>query len=296
VFDERKARGRLDNFLRKAEKKNTRKDMLKEWTKKGRFRVPETPGPEDELRAVEEPRRGQLTEAVRRYADETLAEPPEGMHADYFAVRDVAWRLGAGTGSLGVPRFYVLINGVDKELKTDSILDVKRQSRPTAYHFLDEQDQHEYRFFTDQKPGQDAIWHAAAYRSMAKDTDDHLGWLELSDGYYSVRERSFFKDTFKIEKLNTRARFVSLAEQWGELVAAVHARSLTDFDDDFPGADLRRRFFRQQHGDKSFKYRVARRTQGKEADFCSLADDIAFSYARQVEEDYAFFVEALGPA
>jgi hypothetical protein len=288
VITESNARGRLDNFLKKVEKKNTRKAMLEEWVLDGRFCTQEKP---DKLKSVAEP--GEMIKAVQEYADNTRVEEPQGIRPGYFSVRDVAWRLNAGTGSVGVPRFYVLIEGVDESLKTDSILDVKLQSTPTPYRFLDDDLQHEYRFFTDEVPGQDAIWHAAAYRAMAKGTDDHLGWLALSGDFYSVRERSYFKETLSIEKLNTKDRFISLAEQWGELLAAVHARSLTDFNDDTKNPDLREKLFFQQKEKKSFKSRVSKRTEGKFAEFCSVVNEIAFSYAAKVTEDYDTFVEAL---
>lgn len=291
VLDKDNTRGKLDNFLRKVEKKNTREDMLEEWTEQGTFKVQAEP---DKLRAVAEPLRSQVIEAVERYAKETLAEPPVGIRPGYFDVRDVAWRLAAGTGGLGVPRLYVLIKGGDDTLETDCILDVKRQSQPTAYHYLDESNQHEYRFFTEGQPGQDAIWHAAAYRAMAKSTDDHLGWLELPDGFYSVRERSFLKDTLEMDKLDSRADWISLAKQWGKLLAAVHSRSLADFDDDTRDQDLRRLLFREQLGSKAFKSRLCEKTKGREGEFGSLVREIALSYARQVDEDYAYFVEALG--
>jgi hypothetical protein len=187
----------------------------------------------------------------------------------------------------------VLIKGKNNKLKTDRILDVKRQSRPIPYQFLPEEDKREYDFFTDKVPGQDAIWHAAAYRAMAMDTDDHLGWMELSDGFYSVRERSFYKESIDLEDLDSEARIADLARQWGRIIATSHSRALTDFDDDFPKVDLRSVLFRQESDSKAFKCQVAKRTAGKKDAFADTVKEVAFDYAEKVAGDWAFFKEAL---
>jgi len=52
-----------------------------------------------------------------------------------FKLLDCARRLGAGTGSLGTPRFYLLIH--DRAGDGERILGVKRLVHPTGYAFLD---------------------------------------------------------------------------------------------------------------------------------------------------------------
>lgn len=84
----------------------------------------------------------------------------------------VARRLQAGTGSLGTPRYYVLIEGTKSSTDHDDrILDIKRQSRPTAYTYLGEQAQDEY----DAPFEHEAQRHAAAHQALTRHTDRHLG-------------------------------------------------------------------------------------------------------------------------
>ena len=69
--------------------------------------------------------------------------------------------------------------------------------------------------------------------------DDHLGWMALPDGDYLVRERSPGEDTLDASNLDSATRLGKLAEQWGSITAAAHARG----DDDFR-PDLVRRLAR----------------------------------------------------
>src|SRR5690606_7049812 len=57
--------------------------------------------------------------------------------AGYFTIKDIAGRVNAGMGSLGTPRYYVLIEGAGGGAGDDRILDVKRQAEPSGYPYLD---------------------------------------------------------------------------------------------------------------------------------------------------------------
>ncbi len=94
-------------------------------------------------------------------------------------------------------------------------------------------------------------------RKSSPDTDDHL---ELSDGFYSVRERSFTKENLDLTELDSRKRFAKLAQQWGMIIATDHARAMTDFDDDLPPADMRQELFRPERDDKTFKFKPVSKT------------------------------------
>ncbi len=283
VFDSLHTSGKLAAFLNKLKDKASRARMLDQWTHlvglERRFDLADNQG---KLAAVSAATCNEIIEAMGRYVSD-LARKPDSFHAGYFAVRDVAQRLSAGTGSLGVNRFYVLIAGADESPQSNRILDIKRQLKPTAYHFLS--DQHEYDEFLHSFPGQDAKWHEAAYRAMAKDTDDHLGWMELSDGFYSVRERTFFQDTFDTEGLD-RDDFVEIAQQWGRVLATDHARAPAAFDMEFSGTVPGQPFRPRVPG---FKEQVVARTAGRDDELQALVCEVAFSYADQVKADWKAF-------
>jgi uncharacterized protein (DUF2252 family) len=124
----------------------------------------------------------------------------------------------------------------------------------------------------------------AGYRALAKHTDDHLRWMRLSDGFYSVRERSLFKETFPTEILDNETRFGKLAEQGGIILATDHARALSAFDSEYPLGFRRNRRFKEE---------VSRQTDGLHDEFRALVREIAFGYADQVHDDWHAFIDAL---
>ncbi len=121
--------GPLQTFLEKAEKHNSRRAMLEDWTVlRGNKRGFDTS--RSKLKPVSKDDYRILSEAVALYKNH-LDSPLRGRE-DYFTVLDVARRLGAGVGSLGTPRYYILIRGETDDPDEDHILDVKEQGLPSA--------------------------------------------------------------------------------------------------------------------------------------------------------------------
>lgn len=276
--------GPLATFLKDLKKESSRAKMLDDWTQlaggERRFNLADSKG---KLAAVSDSRRNEILGGMKRYEDQLVKK--QSYPSGYFTVKDIARRLSAGTGSLGVQRFYVLIAGADDSPQSARILDIKRQLQPTAYHFLSSLDRADYEKFLSEFHGHDGRWHEAAYRAMAKYTDDHLGWMELSDGFYSVRERSFIREAFDTKGLN-RAEFVGLAKQWGKILATDHSRALAAFDIEYlkTGRQYKPR-------DPEFKEQVVAKTEKPHDNdaFKELVLRVAFSYANQVEADWDAF-------
>jgi uncharacterized protein (DUF2252 family) len=286
VLDASNTDGPLAAFLKDPKKKRSRVKMLDDWTElAGGGRRFDLAGSKGKLVDVSDSRRSEILQGIGEY-EATLVKQPKNHRSGYFEVKDVARRLLAGTGSLGVQRFYVLIAGADDSPQSVRILDIKCQLEPTAYHFLGSQDRVEYEWLLEEYLGRDARWHEAAYRAMAKYTDDHLGWMELSDGFYSVRERSFFQETFATKGLD-RAEFVGLAEQWGKILATDHSRALTAFNSEYPeGSD--RQFMPRA---PRFKQEVVAKTANRHDEFRALVRKVAFDYAKQVKADWDAFIK-----
>lgn len=282
----------LSAFLEQVERENTRKKMLKRWTereKHDRFfaLTPDMRPPvrvTRKLAPISESERIGILAAMPRYRD-TL-ENGLRLDPDYFAVEDIARRLLAGTGSTGVPRYYVLIEGPGNKSGNDRILDVKRQSRPTAYHFFEARQREEFdACFAD--PGKR---HAAACLALTTledaageriPADIHLGWMPLFDGVYSVRERSPRKETFPAQDLDSAAGLRQMAEQWAIVLATAHARA-----------------HHQQKGAPPLRplaEQVAESLRGREQAFRQLVKDVALGYADQVEADWRAFRSTLAP-
>jgi uncharacterized protein (DUF2252 family) len=282
----------LSKFLKDVEKEDTRKEMLKKWTvtaKDKRFfslstQMKPPVRVTEKLSPISESERTAMYRGMPRYG-KTLAR---GLKYDksYFKIEDIAHRLLAGTGSTGTPRYYVLIQGNAKKTNDDRILDVKRQSKPTAYSYFDSAHQKEFDVCFP-NPG---ARHAAAYRSLttvrAKKSgriysDDHLGWMNFFDSVNSVRERSPQKETFPTDTLTSISGLKEMAEQYAIVLATAHARAHGNFKRKptlYPLAD-----------------QVAGLLKGKHRKFRELVEEVAFGYANQVAKDYRVFKAALGP-
>jgi len=276
----------LKDFLKKVgsvSRKKARAIMLEKWTNGKWFFDFKSA----KLEKVSPKERKMVREAIegkdgkKSPYRKTLKGGLENAKDSYFTVLSVARRLGAGTGSLGTNRYYVLIGGKSKRAKDEHILDVKCQGQASAYPYLDKVDQKVYKAIEN-----DAARTVEAYRALAVDTDDHLGWVKLEDGYYSVRERSPRKDSYpalvselgkKDQKLSlkNKGNFKDMCHQWGKILATAHARADSDF--------------KKHLIDYSFEKEVSKVTKGKRKEFCKLVSEIGVSYANQVEQDWAYF-------
>lgn len=259
--------GRLQSFLEDVTEVESREKMLDDWTvEDGGIRVFDPF--HDELLAVDDETADAVIAAFAGYL-ETLSG---GLDPDteYFAVKSMAWRLNAGNGSLGTPRLYTLIEGPSDAQGDDIILDIKRQPLPTGAHFSSVAAASAAGFPLE------AIRVAIARRALTNDVDDHLGWLVLENGTYSVSERSPYRDYLRLDTLSTGSRLLKMTKQWGEILAAAHARGDKDFDDDLVP--------------ESFEAGVEDAVGDDELGFEALVRAVGVGYADQVEADYAAFV------
>ncbi|MEN8122464.1 MAG: DUF2252 family protein [Bacteroidota bacterium] len=216
--------GKLDETLEQVERKEGRQEMLKQWTD-GKNNGLTFDLSYHKLGSIPEGKMEEVRKAMSEYIG-TLTKDVNEFNSDYFKVIDVAKRISSGTGSYGTPRYYILIEGEAQGKYNQRILDAKLQYKPCAYRLLDENFQQKYdgRFINE---GQR---HKEAYESLNSSIDRHLGWIKLSEGIFSVRERSPFKSYFQATLLNTETRFNKLAKQWGAILATAHIKASSDFD------------------------------------------------------------------
>lgn len=288
-YTAKSVRGALKEYLKVTDKKNkaARAKMLSKWTVNGKFNL-DSP----KLGPVNEKERAAIVSAIQGKKNElsqyrrSLRGGLVGERQEYFHVVDVAERLLAGTGSLGTKRFYVLLEGKKEGLSDDIILDVKHQGRASSYPYLSAEDRPYYSFDND------AHRTVEGFRALSVKVDNHLGWIKLPKlspevpaGYYSIRERSPEKDAYpglvadlkdNVElSLTKKANFISMCEQWGEILATSHARS----DNDANKARI----------PYSFEKNVTDIVKGKSKEFAELTYEVASGYADQVLEDYKIF-------
>ena len=284
IFTQGETSGMLADFLAKVAQKKTRAKMLSKWTKvvDGQRVLLDAAdyaasGEEAELESVD----AKLAQAIQAAMKGYLATLSSGKWATgYFDLKSVRRRLGAGTGSYGAPRYYLLIEGETTSLDDDRILDVKLQGAPSAYPYLASG----LRAITDKAAQTDGqVNHALrairAAKALGVHVDDHLGWMKLPEGLFSARELSPAKDDVDPADLDTVALVKAFATTWGTILATAHARADNDHDSQVIGS--------------SFEKQVGDATQDKHEAFCKQVRQVAVGYALQVSADYSAFLASL---
>ena len=252
----------IQKFLEKVHEKNSRKRMLKKWTSENFSRFDQE---HEKLESVSEQMCVELTEALQRY--QATRQQPEDQLPE---VLDIAMRTGAGTGSLGSQRYYVLLAGDCPE--ENVILDIKQQQEPASVEVMQKPEQHWYReTFTHE-----GRRHAQAFQAIAEHPDSWLGWLEFNGHPFSVRERSPFKKDFPTDALN-EAEYLHMASIWGEILGREHARGSQQV---------------QQSGNGFIRFIRQKVTPERKA-FLRVLRAVALNYARRVDEDWTLFRNSL---
>ena len=266
------AKDPLKSFMGKVADKQSRARMLEKWTTldpdKGR-QFAERPG---KLANLPADVASQLRRIIEQEYQQTLQHPIKESDPQHFFVKDTARRLDAGTGSLGVERYYVLIEGGADHEHDDVILDIKEQVTPEAYRLMDKAQQQAWRKLFPNE----GIRHAAAFHAIAEHPDAYLGWLTMNGKVFSVRERSPFKKDYPTHKLSGGKAYRKLARQWGEILAREHLR----------GAQALNRGKAAPFADA-----VCQRLEGREEQFIGVVSTLAKAYADCVNQDYQVFME-----
>ncbi|WP_280549913.1 MULTISPECIES: DUF2252 family protein [unclassified Halomonas] len=265
------AKGPLEPFMKKVGRKKSRAKMLEKWTvlsDDGR-RFAERP---EKLAAMPAHLASQLRKAVEEEYRQTLGGARREAEAGHFRVKDMAQRLDAGTGSLGLERYYVLIEGGQDHEHDDVILDVKQQTAPEGWRLMDSAEKRAWR----RAFPHEGMRHAAAFVAIAEHPDPYLGWLHLGDTVFSVRERSPYKEDFPTHKLDGAKPYRQLVTQWGRILAREHLRGAHALSPDDPG-----RFARA----------VGTCVEGRGERCVDMVTTLALSYADCVRQDYRTFME-----
>lgn len=238
----------------------------------------------DRLFDTEYKKLGKVTAAQRKAISSALMEQyPETMQADgltsersRFTVKDIARRLNAGTGSLGLDRFYALIREEHHELDNDVILDIKEQTPPPAYTHMTTTERRNWR----KSFHHEADRHAQAFRALAHRPDEYIGWLSLGEKHFSVRRRSPYKKDFPTHKIKGFKAYRRLTRAWGRILAREHMRAAAVLRPEDPS------YFARAVLNRCTPHREA---------FKALVVDVAFNYAHCVRSDHASFLAERAP-
>ncbi|QWC84195.1 DUF2252 family protein [Nocardioidaceae bacterium] len=158
-------------------------------------------------------RREEFQEALDRFVEENDIEVPERTRG--MKVKDVCQRLGQGTASLGLPRYYLMIEGPNGDGTDDVILEFK-QARRSALAGL--------------APPSEFVMDGSAQRiSHAQGVhlvrgDRFYGAVEMDGLSFMVRERAPFRDDIDLDELSKKT-WRKYAAICGRSLAQSHALS-----------------------------------------------------------------------
>ncbi len=167
---------------------------------------------DDELVPVSS-RRDEFQQVLGRLADRLDLDPPA--RAGELQVKDVAMRRGQGTASLGLPRYYVMVEGPAADGTDDLIIELKKARRSALAGLVPPTD---LRFDT---PG-DRIAHAQGVQLVRGDV--FYGDVELEGQSFMSRERAPFRDDVDLGDLST-TEWKDYAAICGQALAHAHALS-----------------------------------------------------------------------
>lgn len=268
--------GKLRKFLNRIQTKNIRGELINKWTY-------ETEGKRQlnlehsKLNPVSDLKRREIITAIAPYLETLENELPLAPTAS-FSVLDVAKGEHDAVSAMGDPRFFLLVRWGDETSEHLRLLDVKRQDKPTAYHYLNHQARLQYK----QNFMHDAFRYVVAYRSLTKNNDDFLGWMNLTDGVFSVREYASLREPFPLYTLTKAKHLINLAAQWGRILATHHARAVLESESFLPPYAI----------EKQITKRIAKARKP----FRRMISELAFSYAEQVQTDWETFAESIKSA
>lgn len=206
--------------------------------------------------------RADIVAAVAAYRN-TATEP---LSASEATVKDVRRRLGAGTGSLGRFRWYVLIEGDSSSTSDDRILELKQEVDPAPKQLAPSA--------TSLSGGQRA---ALARRWLVNESDPLAGWANVGSVPVLVTEKSPFAEDLEIGDLTTSKIWDDSVRDIARLLAAAHSRA----DKDIAGTGV------TYSADAAIDSAITS-VSGLQAETLSFAT----SYADQVDSDWQAYVAA----
>jgi len=276
-FDVDDTDGPLKDFLEEITDSESRKKMLDKWAPKNSKGDRAFNLSSIDFLPIEPVLAAQIRGNIPFYM--TTLDNKLGDDPSFFVVKDLAQRVNAGTGSLGVARYYMLVEGPTKDDDDDYILDIKQARQSTVFAFADAAWQAQYLIWFPSE----FFRHNTAYRAISREVDNTLGAMLINiDGHrtdFYVRGVNPYKSTWEYAAYPDASTYEKMATWWGRILATQHARSDSRFSPVYVPYDFPKEFSALTSADPSAFY--------------DHVWEVASTYATQVNTDYAAFLNCL---
>jgi uncharacterized protein (DUF2252 family) len=191
----------------------------------------------------------------------------------YYSLKDAAYRLGSGTGSLGRYRYYLLIAGDSATDNTDDVILEMKQESDSAVSIAAPGNMPTWVYNYD-----NAVRATKSIKAMLSNTDIFAGYTTMNSLPFFIRERSPFQEDFDYTLLTDYTKFNDAVKYMGKIVAKNHALADQDYDATLITYSMDKQITDLINGDVT----------GLKTETYNYA----LNYAAQVKQDYADFISA----
>jgi uncharacterized protein (DUF2252 family) len=191
----------------------------------------------------------------------------------YYGLKDAAYRLGSGTGSLGRYRYYLLIAGDNATDNSDDVILEMKQESDSAVSIAAPGNMPTWVYNYD-----NAVRATKSMKAMLSNTDIFVGYTTMNGLPFFIRERSPYQEDFDYALLTDYTKFNDAVKYMGKIVAKNHALADQDYDTILISYSM----------DKQITDLINGNVTGLKTETYSYA----LNYAAQVKQDYADFVSA----
>lgn len=178
---------------------------------------------DEEIKPVTDEELGKIKEVMQQYFLTIDAENKQD--PSHYQVKDVARKYGTGTASIGLSRYYILIEGGQEAGGTDDlVLEMKEVRTSIPAYFLP------YSSVFWEKHAHQGERVVATQKAMHHLEDPYLGYVTMDDKHFYIRERSPYKKKVKAENFTTLKDYDQTLNIMGRVTAKIHARADADIE------------------------------------------------------------------
>lgn len=137
-----------------------------------------------------------------------------------YKIGQIALKFGSGTASIGLERYYILVEGVQDASGTRTLVLEMKEARPPVPAYFLPYNEPFWELYAHQ--GQRVV---ATQKAMHHLEDPYLGYTTIGTKEYYIRERSPFKKKVKPKQLKTVKDYEKTLEVMAKVAAKIHARA-----------------------------------------------------------------------
>ncbi|MEG0472824.1 MAG: DUF2252 family protein, partial [Solibacillus sp.] len=145
-----------------------------------------------------------------------------------YSIKDIAIKYGSGTASIGLKRYYILVDGqTDARGVEDLVLEMKEVRTAIPAYFLP----YHKTFWTHYEHQGARV--VGTQKAMHHLEDPHLAYVTMDGQEYYIRERSPYKKKVKPKNYSELDDYTVTTSIMGQIAAKIHARADIDYSDVF---------------------------------------------------------------